>query len=153
MWSTRGFVITIVVSLLSCVCGYKAGAGYDCVELKREDNSWQNWYAQNKCAENITLHYTTTDQGGHVSKGTGFAEPCKRTLINQWFLSDEVTFTDIQQGSKLCINTTKPNPTKAGDQSSDLSNRIAKAQRKADAAAATNQQSRQHAARGTGGGR
>ena len=57
----------------------------------REDNAWQNWYADNKCGGNVTVHYTEKDADGRVSKGTAFAGKCQRTQIIQTFKNSEIT--------------------------------------------------------------
>jgi len=64
----------------------------------REDNSWQNWYAENRCGSDITLHYSVKS-GGKTSTGVVFAGACKRTRIYQGFLNDEVTFGQYSQPS------------------------------------------------------
>jgi hypothetical protein len=83
-----------------------AARAYDCIASApvREDNSWQNWYVENKCLEPIELHYTHKDRSG-IRNASAVALGCKRTLLIQTFKSDEINWAghyDQPQSPSMC---------------------------------------------------
>lgn len=90
--STRIHIIVAVAFGLLVPLLSSQSEALDCISsLSREDDSWQNRYAENGCNKSMTLHYTQKDKNG-TTRGTAFAEPCKKTQVLQTFLSKEADF-------------------------------------------------------------
>jgi hypothetical protein len=56
----------------------------------RQDNSWQNWVANNQCSFQVTIKFETQGSDGKIQNQIAFAEACKTTLVIQTFKSDIV---------------------------------------------------------------
>jgi hypothetical protein len=93
---------------------YDRAAANECITTSREDNAWQNWYAENKCPEQVTIHFTDKTAGGMATNGVAFALGCKRTQITQTFLSSEITIVSYDEpshpGSCLKSGEEQPKP-------------------------------------------
>jgi hypothetical protein len=106
----------------------------------REDNSWQNWYADNKCNFSVTIHYET--KGKTASRrDTAFAEACKRTRIIQTFKEEDIGGFSYEWKTRTngsCGGNPQPGSTESKPR--DLSKQLQSASTDAQDAAAKNQQ-------------
>lgn len=118
----------IIMSLLSPVAISTQGLALECLSApERDDNSWQNWYVENKCSRIITLHYTEIDTKGNTHRGATSASPCKRTQIIQTFLNNTIKFDDEYTeppGGGLCVNSKTTEPTQSERSAADISKRL-----------------------------
>jgi hypothetical protein len=109
--STRIHIIVAIASGLLVPLLSSQSKALDCISgLRREDDSWQNRYAENRCNKSITLRYTLKDKDG-TTRGTAFAGPCKKTRVIRTFLSNEIDFCGGQcrQGEGLPVGAARQN--------------------------------------------